>query len=176
MMNEADAELVGAARRGEKFAFARLMQAHQQSVRGFLRRACGNADEADDLAQETFLSAWERLAQFRGESSLRSWLCGIAYKKMLISHRSKSRARAREHRYFEETDQVISPGDPSMNAALTEAMKALALDQRACVALCLGAGYSHAEAAEALEIPLGTVKSHVNRGRARLLAALGECP
>lgn len=173
-MSQADAELIEAARRGEKFAFARLMQAHQQGVRGFLRRACGNADEADDLAQETFLSAWERLAQFRGESSLRSWLCGIAYKKMLASRRSSSRARARDHRYFAESDQVTSQGDPSMNAALQEAMKALPVDQRACVALCLAGGYSHAEAAEALAMPLGTVKSHVNRGRERLLAALGE--
>ncbi|MFT3726395.1 MAG: RNA polymerase sigma factor [Terricaulis sp.] len=176
MMNQADAELIAAARRGEKFAFARLMETHQQGVRGFLRRACGNADEADDLAQETFLSAWERLAQFRGESSLRSWLCGIAYKKMLAARRSSSRSRVRDHRYFEESDQVTSQGDPSMNAALQDAMKALPVDQRACVALCLAAGYSHAEAAEALEMPLGTVKSHVNRGRERLLAALGECP
>lgn len=176
MMDKADAELVAAARRGEKFAFARLMQAHQQGVRGFLRRACGNADEADDLAQETFLSAWERLVQFRGESSLRSWLCGIAYKKMLAARRSSSRAKARDHRYFEESDQVTSQGDPSMNAALQTAMKELPVDQRACVALCLAGGYSHSEAAEALEMPLGTVKSHVNRGRERLLAALGECP
>jgi RNA polymerase sigma-70 factor (ECF subfamily) len=176
MMNEADAELVQAARRGEKLGFARLMQAHQQGVRGFLRRACGNADEADDLAQETFLSAWERLGQFRGESSLRSWLCGIAYKKMLASRRSSSRARAREHKYFEESDQTASPGDLSMNAPLREALAALPVDQRACVALCLAGGYSHAEAAEALEMPLGTVKSHVNRGRERLLAALGEAP
>jgi RNA polymerase sigma-70 factor (ECF subfamily) len=176
MMNEADAELVAAARRGEKSAFARLMQAHQQGVRGFLRRACGNADEADDLAQETFLSAWERLAQFRGESSLRSWLCGIAYKKMLASRRSSSRAKARDHAYFAESDQVAAPGDLSMNVPLQKAMAALPVDQRACVALCLAGGYSHAEAAEALAMPLGTVKSHVNRGRERLLAALGECP
>ena len=100
------------------------MQAHQQGVRGFLRRACGNADEADDLAQETFLSAWERLAQFRCESSLRSWLCGIAYKKMLASRRSSSRAKARDHAYFAESDQVAPPGDLSMNVPLQKAMAA----------------------------------------------------
>jgi RNA polymerase sigma-70 factor (ECF subfamily) len=176
MMNEADAELIRAARRGEKFAFAALMQAHQQGVRGFLRRACGNADEADDLAQETFISAWERLGQFRGEASLRSWLCGIAYRKMLASRRSRSRTQARDHAYYLEGDSVASPGDLSMNAPLKAAMAALPVDQRACVALCLAGGYSHAEAAAALEMPLGTVKSHVNRGRERLLAALGECP
>jgi RNA polymerase sigma-70 factor (ECF subfamily) len=52
-------------------------------------------------------------------------------------------------------------------------MSELAPDQRACVALCLAADFSHAEAAEALGLPLGTVKSHVTRGRARLLQVLG---
>ena len=176
MMNEADAELVKAARRGEKLAFARLMHLHQQAVRGFLRRSCGDFAEADDLAQETFLSAWERLAQFRGESSLRSWLCGIAWRKLLASRRSVMRARVRDHAYFEESPQTALPGDPALNVALSKAMAALPLDQRACVALCLAAGYSHSEAAQTLEMPLGTVKSHVNRGRERLLTALGECP
>jgi RNA polymerase sigma-70 factor (ECF subfamily) len=175
-MDATDAELVEAARRGEKLAFARLMQLHQQSVRGFLRRSCGDFAEADDLAQETFLSAWERLAQFRGESSLRSWLCGIAWRKLLGSRRSVVRSRARDQAYFEVMPQTISPGDPGMNVALTKAMSGLPLDQRACVALCLAGGYSHTEAAEALAMPLGTVKSHVSRGRERLLAALGERP
>ena len=57
----------------------------------------------------------------------------------------------------------------ALNAALAE----LPPDQRACVALCLAGDFSHAEAAEALDMPLGTVKSHVTRGRARLLQALG---
>lgn len=176
MMDEADAELVEAARRGEKLSFARLMQLHQQAVRGFLRRSCGDFAEADDLAQETFLAAWERLAQFRGESSLRSWLCGIAWRKLLASRRSVMRSRARDHAYFEEMPQTTSAGDPAMNVALSKAMADLPLDQRACVALCLAAGYSHSEAAQTLEMPLGTVKSHVSRGRERLLTALGETP
>jgi RNA polymerase sigma-70 factor (ECF subfamily) len=56
---------------------------------------------------------------------------------------------------------------------LEAAMKELPIDQRACVALCLGADFTHSEAAQALDLPLGTVKSHVQRGRARLLLALG---
>ena len=107
---------------------------------------------------------------------MRSWLCGIAYKKMLASRRSSSRAREREHAYFVESDQVTSAGDPSMNVPLQKAMADLPVAQRACVALCLAGGYSHTEAADALAMPLGTVKAHVNRGRERLLAALGECP
>jgi len=173
MISDADASLVEAARAGDHGAFARLVQRHQQGVRGFLRRSCGDFSEADDLAQETFLSAWERLAQFRGESSLRSWLCGIAWRKLLASRRSVNRARARDTAYHD-----LSEGggalEPAMRVALAKALSALPLDQRACVAMCLAAGYSHSEAAQALEMPLGTVKSHVLRGRERLLAALGD--
>jgi RNA polymerase sigma factor (sigma-70 family) len=64
---------------------------------------------------------------------------------------------------------------PEDRLALERAMAGLPAEQRACVALCLAAEFSHAEAAEALGMPLGTVKSHVSRGRARLLQALGEC-
>src|SRR5512143_4048998 len=153
MMDASDAELVEAARRGEKLAFARLMQLHQQAVRGFLRRSCGDFAEADDLAQETFLSAWERLAQFRGESSLRSWLCGIAWRKMLASRRSESRARARDTAYH-DLEQGDGSLDPAVRVALAKALAGLPLDQRACVPMCLGGGYSHTEAATALEMPL----------------------
>ena len=173
MTTDADAPLIAAARAGDRGAFARLVRMHQQGVRGFLRRACGNFAEADDLAQDTFLSAWERIGQFRGESSLRSWLCGIAWRKLLASRRSTSRARKRDAAYHDlsEGDGAL---DSAVRVALAKALAALPLDQRACVAMCLAAGYSHTEAALALEMPLGTVKSHVLRGRERLLAALGD--
>ncbi len=173
MIVDTDAPLVEAARAGDHLAFARLVRMHQQSVRGFLRRACGNFAEADDLAQETFLAAWERIAQFRGESSLRSWLCGIAWRKLLASRRSENRARARDSAYH-DLEQGDGPLDPALRAALAKALANLPIDQRACVAMCLAGGYSHTEAAQALELPLGTVKSHVSRGRERMLAALGD--
>ena len=176
-MNTAgDAQLIDAARRGDRLAFTRLVQDHQQAVRGFLRRACGDFAEADDLAQETFLTAWERLAQVRGESSMRTWLCAIAFRKLQQGRRSLARTRQRDTAYYDTLDQSEGPLDPALRIALTKAMEALPLDQRACVALCLGAGFSHTEASQALELPLGTVKSHVNRARERLLAALDGSP
>lgn len=173
MSLDADAPLIEAARAGDNGAFARLVQRHQQGVRGFLRRSCGNFAEADDLAQDTFIAAWERFSQFRGESSLRSWLCGIAWRKLLASRRSSNRARERETAYH-DLEQGEGALDPAMRVALAKALGGLPMDQRACVAMCLAAGYSHSEAAQALAMPLGTVKSHVTRGRERLLAALGE--
>jgi len=167
-----DETLVAAAQAGSSEAFSRLVDRHQQAVRAFLRRACGDWAMADDLAQETFLAAWPRIGRLKTGASVRAWLCGIAYRKHLTARRSDARSRVREEAWEvdRETTRDVAPAD---KVALDRAMAALPPDQRACVALCLAADFSHAEASEALDLPLGTVKSHVTRGRARLLAALG---
>ena len=144
---------------------------HQQAVRSFLRRALDDADDADDVAQETFLAAWSRLWRYRGEASFRSWLCAIAWNKAQSLLRSRGRARRREAA-VEGPRSDGSCADARLD--LDRAFKSLKPDERAAVALCLAADFSHAEAAEALRLPLGTVKSHVQRGRAKLLHVLGE--
>jgi RNA polymerase sigma-70 factor (ECF subfamily) len=162
---------VAAARGGSQEAFRQLVARHQQAVRSFLRRVLNNAADADDLAQETFLAAWSRLWRYRGAASFRSWLCAIAWNKAL----SLSRSRGRERRRVEalEASPAASGGCSDIRLDLERALRGLPADQRAAVALCLGGEFSHAEAAEALGLPLGTIKSHVQRGRAKLLAALG---
>jgi RNA polymerase sigma factor (sigma-70 family) len=169
-----DETLVAAAQGGSTEAFARLVERHQQAVRGFLRRACGDWAAADDLAQETFLAAWSRIGRLKTGSSVRAWLCGIGYNKHLTARRSAGRDRVREAHYAAERPPETAPGAED-RIALEAAMQKLPAEQRACVALCLAAEFSHAEAAQALDLPLGTVKSHVARGRARLLQALGDC-
>jgi len=167
-----DEALVEAAQSGSTGAFARLVERHQQALRAFLRRTCGNWAQADDLAQETFLSAWERIDRLESGASVRAWLCGIGYRKHLTALRSAGRSRAREAAW--EAEKPPSSGAMTdERLTLETAMAELPPDQRACVALCLAADFSHAEAADALGLPLGTVKSHVTRGRARLLEALG---
>lgn len=167
-----DEALVAAAQGGSTEAFSRLVERHQQPLRAFLRRACGDWAMADDLAQETFLAAWSRIGRLKAGSSVRAWLCGTGYNKHLSALRSAGRERARAIRY--EEDRAPRPeAAPEDRLALEAAMADLPAEQRACVALCLAADFSHAEAAEALDMPLGTVKSHISRGRARLLEALG---
>ncbi|WGM47370.1 ECF RNA polymerase sigma-E factor [Brevundimonas sp. NIBR10] len=168
-----DADLVRAARGGSDTAFARLVERHQAPVRGFLRRTLGSGwAEADDVAQETFLAAWASLGRLKDPDGVRSWLCGIAWRKAQDRIRSARRSAARDHAWLDEaeTPAGISAED---RMAMAAAMAELAPDVRACVALCLADGFSHGEAAGVLGLPLGTVKSHVARGRARLLKALG---
>ncbi|MDB5441167.1 MAG: polymerase subunit sigma-70 [Caulobacteraceae bacterium] len=176
-MEPNDRQLIAAAQGGSSLAFARLVDAHQQAVRGFLRRLCRNEAEADDLAQETFVTAWQGLSRFRGEASLRSWLCAIAWRKARDARRGLFRHRVRETTFSER--ECLERGhalEAESRLSVAMALAALPLEQRAAVALCLAEDFSHSEAAQILGLPLGTVKSHVVRGRARLLEALGERP
>lgn len=168
-----DAEWVAQARAGSDAAFTRLIERHQAAVRGFLRRTLGGGwAEADDVAQDAILTAWGSLHRLKDPSGFRSWLLGIAWRKAQDRIRSARRGAARDADWLEmaEAPSGVSPAD---RLALAGAMAALASDVRACVALCLADGWSHAEAAQALSLPLGTVKSHVARGRTRLFEALG---
>jgi RNA polymerase sigma factor (sigma-70 family) len=167
--------LIAQAQAGSTGAFARLVDMHQQAVRVFLRRLMGSHAEADDLAQETFLTAWRNLSRFERGRPFRNWLMGLAYRKHLTARRSLFRRMRRDAVAIEGLSETVSPGGlAETRIDLARAMAALPADQRAAVALCLGEEFSHAEAADILGLPLGTVKSHVTRGKAKLVSMLGS--
>ncbi len=168
-----DAPLVRAARAGSQAAFARLVAMHEKPLRGFLRKS-GWVD-ADDIAQEAFVAAWTSLGRLRADDGFRAWLYGIAWRKALDNRRAASRSARRDEDWRgQEALEAASEVAREDRMALEAALDTLPEDQRACVTLCLGQGWSHPEASEALGLPLGTVKSHVTRGRERLLAVLGD--
>lgn len=167
-----EARLIAAARKGDSRAYAALVDAHQQAVRGFLRRFAGHWADADDLAQEAFVTAWRKLSRFEGRSSFRSWVSGIGFRIARDAKRAHGRAQTRDSDWLSEQDNIEEGAPLEDRIAVTRAMAELPDEQRAVVALCLGEGFSHSEAAEILKLPLGTVKSHVTRGRERLLRAL----
>lgn len=170
-----DAELLAGAAAGRERDFNALVDRHQQPLRAFLRRLGHSHEEADDLAQETFVTAWTGAQSFRGGSTVRTWLFGIAWRKSKSAKRSWFRMRARDEAW-EARNALEAPIAASSEDAMAvrDALKGLSLEQRAAVALCLAGDFSHADAAESLGLPLGTVKSHVNRGRARLQQVLGD--
>jgi DNA-directed RNA polymerase specialized sigma24 family protein len=170
MSTPPDAELVAEARRGSAKAFAALVDRHGSVVRSFLRRLDGGWTDADDLAQEVFITAWTQLGRWRPDGSLRSWLCGVAYRKWLGHKRSRRRSAAREQAWASD-GEVPPPSGAGVDAA--RILGQLGPEQRAAVVLCLSADFSHAEAAAALGLPLGTVKSHVTRGREKLVTLMG---
>ena len=169
-MSDDDVALLNAVRDGSELAFNLLVDRHQQAVRTFLRRLLGNEADADDMAQETFLAAWTHARSFRGDASVRAWLCGIAWRKAKGAQRSWARQRTRDTEHHGQRSAAsggVAPMEDRL--AVKRALQALPLEQRAAVTLCLVCGFSHSEAAGILAAPLGTVKSHVLRGRERLV-------
>jgi RNA polymerase sigma factor (sigma-70 family) len=159
-----DADLTKAAMLGDQAAFGQLVSRHQAGIRALSRRLARSVADGDDIAQAAFLTAWRRRATWRG-GSFRAWVCMIAYREFLHSRRRPS--------VDAEVEELTGdPGATGERLDLVRAMAALDDNERAAVALCLGSGLSHAEAALAIGAPLGTVKSWVLRGRAKLQKAL----
>ena len=164
-----DVELAALAAAGDRPAFGELVRRHGSAVRGLLRRMGAEASVADDIAQDAFLAAFERIAEYRGEGAFSSWVRKIAAR--LYVRRWKKEAR------FDLEAEAADEGHGGESVVasridLDEAMKALSPAERLCVSLCYGAGVSHVEAADAMNLPLGTVKSHVKRGLDKLRARL----
>jgi RNA polymerase sigma-70 factor (ECF subfamily) len=169
--DNAEPALVERARAGSADAFGRLVHMHQQGLRAFLRRV--GAHDADDIAQETFVFAWEHIARFDSTRPFRPWLFGIAWRKFREGKRSFLRRLMRQGRAATDMEVSYQP-NPGLRLDLAKAVAGLPPEQKAALLLCLGCEFTHAEAAETLAMPLGTVKSHVARGREKLAAALGE--
>jgi RNA polymerase sigma factor (sigma-70 family) len=164
-----DADLIARVlSRADKGAFAELVRRYQSPIRSFLTRMThGDSHLADDLAQETFLKAWQKLAAFRGEARFSSWLFGIALNEF------RSAARRRKELSWAEIEDIpveepSTTHDIHLGLDLTEALKRLNFNERAAVLLCCQNGLSHEEAAQVLECPLGTVKTNVLRGKDKL--------
>lgn len=153
-------------------AFAELVRNHQSSVRGLLRQLTRtDIALADDLAQETFLRAYKNLRSFRGEARFSTWLYRIAYN----CFREQARKRKELVGIDEERLQIEQDPrtvDPALRHDLMHALGLLPLHERSAVLLCCQNGLSHDEASRVLDIPLGTVKTNVLRGREKLKRAL----
>ena len=171
-----DAQLIARAQvKDDRHAFAELVKRHQSSVRACLRRlTAGNHALADDLAQETFVLAWKNLARFRFEARFSTWIYRIAFNAW------QSEARKKREVQLEVDDDAPPPGseaydelpDIAARLDLERAMETLSDGERAAIAACYYADLSHEEAAVALGMPLGTVKTHVLRAKAKLRARL----
>ena len=166
------------ARAGDRDAFARLVRAHQSRVRLQLRRLTrGDTALADDLAQETFVQAWLHLREFRGDARLATWLHRIALSRWL-QHARRPRLPLE---WQGDTDADAPPHEPRHDPRAAEglardveqALLALSEIQRVAVVHCFHLDLSHAEAAQVLGLPLGTLKSHLDRAKARLRGLLG---
>jgi RNA polymerase sigma factor (sigma-70 family) len=160
----------------DQHAFGELVRRHQSSVRGLLRQLTRtDVSLADDLAQETFIRVYKNIRSFRGEARFSTWLYRIAYNCFREDARKRKELVGVDEAQLqaEHDPQTVDPG---LRHDLMHALNLLPLHERTAVVLCCQNGLSHDEAARVLEIPLGTVKTNVLRGREKLkrtLAAWG---
>ena len=165
-----DVELCSYAAAGERRAFGELVRRHGSAVRHLLRRMGAQAAEADDTAQDAFLTAFERISEFRGEGTFAGWVKKIAARHYL--RRLQREKRLSTIAAEGAADETAPRSDADHRIDLDEALRGLSAAERLCVSMCYAAGLSHGEAADALNLPLGTVKSHVKRGLDKLRARM----
>ncbi len=171
----ADADLVARVLvDDDHHAFAELVRNHQSAIRGLLRQLTrSDLALADDLAQETFLRAYKHIRSFRGEAKFSTWLYRIAYNCFREDARKRKELVGIDETVLEaQADPQTT--DPALKLDLMQALRLLPIHERSAILLCCQNGLSHEEAAEVLEIPLGTVKTNVLRGREKLKKLLTD--
>jgi RNA polymerase sigma-70 factor (ECF subfamily) len=168
---EHDAELLRRLQSGEVLAFEELVRAYQHRVFGIALRMVGNAAEAEDVAQETFLRAHRALPEFRGDAKLSTWLYAIASRLCLTRLGSGEHATIRQDegsiaRLPQEADGPDTALERSeLETALHRAIAGLPDDRRIVIVLRDLEGLSYEEIGEALDLPPGTVRSRLHRAR-----------
>ena len=172
-----EADLVARTLAGERAAFGVLVERYAPQARRVARAVLGDSDEADDAAQDGFLSALVKLAQYDARRPFGPWLMRI------VANAATDRRRRRQVRRVEPLDPGLVGGGPrpdteavrsELGEHLRAALAELPARRRTAVVLFDVEGYSHAEIAEMLGIPEGTVRSEVFHARRRLRALLAD--
>jgi len=152
--------------------FGELVRAHQSRVRNFLRRLLRDESLADDLAQETFIKAWDKLDGFTGKGSFGGWVMKIAYNEFL-QYRRKLGQDQRLERQVQDSmlaGQAACQVEAADGAGsdLERVLSGWSEPERLALTLAYGFGMSHSEIAEVTGMAVGTIKSHISRGKARV--------
>ena len=171
LTRQSDVDLVRLCLGGDKSAFAELVRRHGNLLRTHIRRMGAQGADADDMAQEAFMSAYEHLSEFRFDGAFVGWL------KRIASRRYLKKVRANQ-KYLLTDDMSAFEPEPAANEGefrahnLDAALNRLKPVERLCVTLNFSGDLSHQEIADELKLPLGTVKSHIKRAMDQLKTIL----
>lgn len=160
-----EAQLIARARKGDSRAYEQLYRTHVGRVYALCSRLCGDVHWAEDLTQEAFVRAWQKLNQFDGNSQFSTWLYRLT-SNWVISQLRRSK------RKFEVTLEAVEEQGSSAPAGLVDdldkAIRKLPDGPRAVLVLHSVEGYSHEEIADLLDIAVGTSKVQLHRARKQL--------
>lgn len=172
---DAEARLLAAAQAGDAAAYAALVEDHLPALAAFVRRAAPWPDAAEDIVQETLLRAWRHLAGFRGESSFRTWLFAIAWRAARSAGARRDRAQLLADPP-ELADPAVGPEELALQRVQAgqakRLLESLRPPWREAIRRVDVDGQPLAAAAREMGIPLGTLKTHLHRGRRQLARLL----
>jgi RNA polymerase sigma-70 factor (ECF subfamily) len=180
-VNEPEADLVARCRSGDEAAWRELVAQHTRRVFGVAYRFVGKVDDAEDLTQEIFVKLYQNLERYRpGDGSFATWLMTLARNHAIDDYRRRRQERLRRAEDPAILEHVASGADSPLRALerqdrvalVHRGLRALPPDLREPLILCDLKGLPYDEIAGILEVPLGTVKSRINRGRLELAKRL----
>jgi len=193
LARDEEEHLIAASQRGDTNAFNQLILHYQQSLYGAIYRIVGDYDVAADVTQDACIAALRGIQSYRGGSSFRAWLLRIGANMACDNWRRSQRHHAESLDAIIEEEECPTPGllstlastnadgDPEaclltqeLQAVIQDGLQQLPLDQRTAVVLCDIEGCSYEEVATATQANMGTVRSRIARGRARLRNYLTE--
>ena len=185
MMERQEQQWVDAARQGDQSAFEQLVRLYEKRVLALTTRMCKNPADAEEAAQEAFLSAWQGLPFFRGDASFSTWLYRLASNACvdLLRREGRHQAAAGPSLNDEEAPLDVADGTPGPQEAaerrelreqIEEGLRALTPEHRQVLLLREMHQLSYDEIADTLELDVGTVKSRISRGRRQLRMFLLE--
>lgn len=171
-----DQELIArVVQKKDQHAFSQLVLRYQSSVRIWARRLCnGDVHLADDLAQETFIKAYAALGAFRAESKLSTWLYRITFNIAANRWRNKKVEWCELDDNEDIEAELCELKQFDAKRDVEAAMLKLSSAQQLAIRLCFEDGFSHDEAASIMGVPIGTLKTHVNRGKQKLQVLLSS--
>jgi RNA polymerase sigma-70 factor (ECF subfamily) len=179
-----DQEVVALALKRQEGAWAELVHRHKERVRWIIGRHVGTEEHVEQLIQDTFFKAAMFLEDYRPENRFAGWMTAIAYHTAVDYARSRPPdSLSLRHRVPADlvdigvphpADWSTDPGTPELRAAVNDALSQLKATPRKCVELHVLGQRTYDEIAQELRMPIGTVKSHVNRAHKKLRALLGH--
>jgi RNA polymerase sigma factor (sigma-70 family) len=152
------------AMNGDDAAYGELVRRKQSAIRNLLRRLTRDAFLADDIAQQTFVQGWQSIRSLKSPAAFAGWLRKLAVNFWLQHARARKQEVPLDERLRAESAVPSTAQQMDLDAALAQ----LPIDVRLCIVLAYSEGLSHGEISQTTTIALGTVKSHITRGSARL--------
>ncbi len=184
-MNE-EALFIEKARNGDVSAFEKLVSLYAKKIYNYCYRMTDSREDAEDLAQEVFIKVYQNLKSFKGDSKFSTWIYRIAYNTCVDRYRKNRKLDTVSLNYGKDEDSVkieLVSNDPlpeeevikkERYRKLQACIAGLKPEYKTVIILRDIQNYTYAEIAEILQVPLGTVKSHISRARAALCDALRE--